>query len=426
VRLPLSLSALCALALGACSAREPVAAPPQNLVLVTGLRGELEPCGCSGELVGGLDRIVAAIEGTRRTAQGTLVILAGDIVGPEAPSATDTAADARAQQDAAKAALLDRTLCDLKPALLIDDSRGRSGPRLTALARASGATLVVASGIGATKTQRLSGPQVVVLGAGPNAASECLSARRDGVDLVVALSDGDDDQASDAPCRPDLWLHPKRSDAPWRAGGDLHIGLDSPEQRVIAARLVPSAQVALRRWDLEPVEGTSSWQVPLSAAAPRDPRVRARMDQLFASFAPPASARVATEADGLRFVGSRTCAACHTGAYVWWRSTPHGRALGTLEKRGRAHDLACVGCHVTGFGEPGGSTAPPFGELASVGCESCHGQGSAHVDDPSRPTAAGPLREPVCARCHDAAHSAGFAFGAARLTLDAPPHHTVR
>jgi Cytochrome c554 and c-prime len=414
---------LCAIAMGACRAREPVRVVPHNLVLVTGLRGELEPCGCSGELVGGLDRVVAAVDSTRRTAESTLVVVAGDILGAEVHSA----ADPRAAQADAKAAVLDQTLSELKPALLIDGSPGPHGERLTALAHATGALLVAGTELGAATTQRETGPQVVVLHDSPNAAAECRRARRDRVDVVMVLTTGGGALLADSTCRPDVWLHVERGDAPWHAEGALHVGLDSPEQRVVGARLAPSAQPAARRWDLEPLDVSSSWLLPLGPAAPGDPRVRARLDQVFASFARHAAPPDAPDPETLRYVGSRTCAACHTGAYVWWRSTPHARALGTLEKRGRAHDLACVGCHVTGFGERGGSAAPPFGELASVGCESCPGRGSAHADDPSRPPelGGGPVTEQVCVRCHDAAHSAGFAFGAVRRGLHAPGH-TVR
>ena len=64
----------------------------------------------------------------------------------------------------------------------------------------------------------------------------------------------------------------------------------------------------------------------------------------------------------------------------------HAGALAALARVGRARDPACVGCHVTGFLQPGGWTLPkgeslnpPRPALGDVGCEACHGPGQAHV-----------------------------------------------
>ncbi len=51
-------------------------------------------------------------------------------------------------------------------------------------------------------------------------------------------------------------------------------------------------------------------------------------------------------------------------------------------------DEKCIKCHVTGYGKPGGYVIPDLNDkkavrlakrLAGVGCESCHGPGSAYV-----------------------------------------------
>ena len=42
----------------------------------------------------------------------------------------------------------------------------------------------------------------------------------------------------------------------------------------------------------------------------------------------------------------------------------------------------CVGCHVTGYGKPGGFTSEAeTPELVGVGCESCHGAGGTYIQD---------------------------------------------
>ncbi len=93
-----------------------------------------------------------------------------------------------------------------------------------------------------------------------------------------------------------------------------------------------------------------------------------------------------------RFVGSEFCADCHTIATARWKETPHSHALGSLvdpkerSETPRHFDPECISCHVTGW-EPQrhipyvsgyvGLDESPL--LHDVGCESCHGPGSAHV-----------------------------------------------
>jgi hypothetical protein len=124
------------------------------------------------------------------------------------------------------------------------------------------------------------------------------------------------------------------------------------------------------------------------------------------------------------FVGSRTCAACHTREYLWWQRTPHGHAYETLRAEGSERDPACVGCHVTGFGEPHGATLEHPGELKGVGCESCHGPGGHHADNPSdnRTDRARASTERICTVCHVPARSPGFDFARARAALIVPAH----
>ena len=126
------------------------------------------------------------------------------------------------------------------------------------------------------------------------------------------------------------------------------------------------------------------------------------------------------------YVGSEACRGCHTAAYEWWRSTKHGRAYDTLVKVNKQFNLSCVGCHVVGYQKPGGSTVTHLGDsgvLKDVGCESCHGPGSLHVQssgdtqfvikDPS---------EGTCVTCHNHEHSERFQYQAFRSLLIVPGH----
>ncbi|MCA9576436.1 MAG: hypothetical protein KC668_13420 [Myxococcales bacterium] len=126
------------------------------------------------------------------------------------------------------------------------------------------------------------------------------------------------------------------------------------------------------------------------------------------------------------YLGSASCESCHTAAFAWWRNHPHGRAYSTLEVRHKEFNLSCVGCHVTGYLQPGGSTVTQLGAegaLRNVGCENCHGPASAHVE--SQGTIPPPRRdvpEAVCVGCHNEEHSDRFVYEVYRRTLLVPGH----
>ena len=117
------------------------------------------------------------------------------------------------------------------------------------------------------------------------------------------------------------------------------------------------------------------------------------------------------EPDG--YSGSESCAVCHRAEAATWRFTDHSIAFDSLVTGGAEHDPKCVGCHVVGFGTPGGySEAGRQQYLENVGCESCHGPGGGHLTARSKTAAAkatGDYRL-VCERCHDAQHSLGFNY----------------
>lgn len=100
-------------------------------------------------------------------------------------------------------------------------------------------------------------------------------------------------------------------------------------------------------------------------------------------------------ADPTIYEGARVCAKCHDLQGESWQSTGHAKAFDLLKPQARAEakvrakldpakdysqDANCLGCHTTGYGQPGGydPAMPPAQAkgLAGVGCESCHGAGS--------------------------------------------------
>ncbi|MBK8011324.1 MAG: hypothetical protein IPK13_08230 [Deltaproteobacteria bacterium] len=117
----------------------------------------------------------------------------------------------------------------------------------------------------------------------------------------------------------------------------------------------------------------------------------------------------------VRFVGSAACRPCHEPAYRAWRASRHARAWKTLVGVKQSANLDCLPCHATGFGLEGGpSDAQALRGLSSVGCESCHGAGSAHVAMPEHPGyETSPNIEAECRYCHRAqADQRAFSFRA--------------
>ena len=108
------------------------------------------------------------------------------------------------------------------------------------------------------------------------------------------------------------------------------------------------------------------------------------------------------------YSGSETCGVCHEKEHDTWILSSHAHAFDTLVRHGADANPECVGCHVVGFGKPGGYTiSPRTPDFENVGCETCHGRGGPHLS-PDFVTAGN--YEPVCATCHDQKHSLGFEY----------------
>lgn len=169
--------------------------------------------------------------------------------------------------------------------------------------------------------------------------------------------------------------------------------------------------------------------VELDPDAPTDPTVTGLMRahdkavndanrEAFADLKPPPLGP-----GDIAFVGSKTCSTCHGPAYAWWQAHPHGRAYETLVKRDKQYNLDCVGCHVTGYNRPGGSTVTSNldGALVDVGCESCHGPGASHIKNPTVDMVRNPP-ESYCVGCHNEEHSDQFDYETYRKTVIVPGH----
>ena len=113
------------------------------------------------------------------------------------------------------------------------------------------------------------------------------------------------------------------------------------------------------------------------------------------------------------YVGSEKCITCHAEEAKTWHASAHSNAFHSLVKKKSDADPSCIACHTVGFGTPSGYRRS-FGtdRLTDVGCESCHGPGSEHVNawnNGVTPTFKfRPLGAGDCMQCHHGEFSRPF------------------
>jgi hypothetical protein len=125
------------------------------------------------------------------------------------------------------------------------------------------------------------------------------------------------------------------------------------------------------------------------------------------------------------YVGAEECSYCHADQTAFWQKTKHHQAWETIEVVNKQFDYECIGCHVTGWAEPGGATLAKNEHLRDVQCETCHGPGSLHVEadgaDQPRTIVRAPA-ESLCKGCHNSEHSDTFEFTAYLRDVTGPGH----
>ncbi len=161
---------------------------------------------------------------------------------------------------------------------------------------------------------------------------------------------------------------------------------------------LPPSQGNRFRYSAHPVrEADGSHPLVAQRLAALNTRINDYNRKTFADRRP----RPAAEGEA-SYVGVEACSSCHAPARKHWDAQPHGRAYPTLQRISREYDLECVGCHVTGYDKPGGSTVSFNDKLRGVQCEECHGPGSQHVADGGNKTTI--RRRPEPQFCVDACH----------------------
>ncbi len=123
------------------------------------------------------------------------------------------------------------------------------------------------------------------------------------------------------------------------------------------------------------------------------------------------------------YIGSDACMECHQIASEIWQESLHSHAMETLADDLRdgapaTQDPNCIQCHSVGFGFDSGFGSRTHSDslrwdtlngFAGVGCESCHGPGAKHsttenVADIDR------AGEHTCLQCHDSENDPDFDF----------------
>lgn len=101
-----------------------------------------------------------------------------------------------------------------------------------------------------------------------------------------------------------------------------------------------------------------------------------------------------------KYVGEKSCKACHKVEYDSWLTTPHANAWSVLKPEEQKNPV-CASCHMTG------KTAADS-MIVNVSCEACHGPGSEYksmkaMKDHALSVAAGvlPVDEKTCLQCHN-------------------------
>jgi hypothetical protein len=169
--------------------------------------------------------------------------------------------------------------------------------------------------------------------------------------------------------------------------------------------------------------------VPIRRSLPRDRQLAASMRKLDLAVGA-ANLRAAQPPDPAEpgrahFSGDASCVRCHKASARFYKKTRHAHAWKTLQVVNKTAHHDCVSCHVTGYGEVGGSSVGFTKGLENVQCETCHGPGSIHVEKRGleKPLAIKTQTpEAVCTHCHNEKHSDTFQYQAYLREIVGPGH----
>ncbi len=434
-----------------------------RLFILTSLRGELEPCGCSLEPLGGLARLATYLQNRKQKGITPLLIAHGDLVSPGKVSKGSLPQI----QEAGR--FLQRQLINLG---IVISGTGQADDQLEGLRSIEGMpwidpndfkTLQGVQFLRGNSAQPINPKRPAILlfdGSLEDATKQAQQLKTRGIDLVIVSQPHEEPAISKL--APGLFalIGGERGqqlldiDMTWHGdqlvrlegAGERQLALDAMQTRIsglikqrdrakvrqkstalIKARTAQVERAKAQRSQLlqtplpkapANVSSLSGQRVPLDSNIAEDASMTQAIQQHHQAIsqlnkklektrecAPPADPKSA------QYIGNLACRGCHPQAYDLWKKTPHAKAWSTLEKKGRTYDYTCIGCHSAGFDEPGGfCRVSEAGDRINVGCESCHGPGSLHVAQ----AGLGPIKRKVsadgCTQCHHPPHTNTFVY----------------
>jgi hypothetical protein len=419
--LPLCVASIL-LAAGCSSPREPIAPRPLTVIVSCDTAGWIVPCGCSSKQAGGLLRRASFVDIARRSSD----VLLADAGG--APSGTSPYDRAKfkavlqgeiAMQTVAHnigaaeaelgAASLRELADDLHAPLITTNVHDASGEEFLpthTLVSVGGKRFAVAGLLSpkfATPGVRIDDPQEALL--------RLIRSLKDQYDFLLVLAYLPEDELEALVTRvPEADIvvggPTQQTIAPKRAGPAIWAATTNKGKFLVTLmRNDPSVGWTGKIVEMAPELADDPAQVEnLNRFRAELDRTDFRADQT--SFAPQLGDNLPAD---FRFAGTESCMQCHRGDCKQWSKTAHGHAWQTLTDKRAQMDSYCQQCHTTGYGLPGGFQSMATGAARhSVGCESCHGPGQAHVEKPTTHTIYNAMDR--CTQCHDRENSPQFDY----------------
>ena len=431
-----------------------------TIALVGEVRGELEPCGCPTLPWGGFERRATQLTKLREASPGPVFhIDAGDTLVKGFATQRADKLEERASEVLRLSEMVGVDLwvvgaSDLMAFPASELVTVDGPPRISATWQTTtGALLLAPSTVLERDGLRLG---VIGLSAAPStdsgltqrdpveAARSALAGLPEDLDWIVAVSNLDEDDAAKVAdevrglsvilsTRGSEYDSPELNRTPLtpvietpdrgRYLQVLHARLgSSPDERLLLHPEPPRWRARLssvRRGEADSLDEEGSGRnlalvntVPLSADLDEMGPVRARLERYQERRRIDAATRAETPSPHTAsYASSGSCVNCHSDEFARWTLTKHAKAWITLVRRGETDNPECVGCHTTGYGEPGGLgelTESNVRRFKGVQCEECHGPMGGHPSDPD--VTASPVTRESCLKCHDEANSPEFDY----------------